>query len=488
LQQSASSRLGFSPSRTMRAAQKLYEAGHITYMRTDSFNLATVAVAAIAGYVEKNFGKDYLEVRVYKTKSKNAQEAHEAIRPTDVSKIHAGNGEDEERLYRLIHARTVASQMKEAGLLRTKITANIVLQGRTLEIPDFAANGSIVVFDGWLKADPHAKGEDVILPKVSTNDPLSLLDLTSEEKFTTPPNRYTEAGLVKELEKRGIGRPSTYASIMRTIEDRGYVIKEGRTLMPTPVGDVVSTFLEKNFEKYVSDSFTAEMEDELDQIADGTREYEPTLRDFYGPFTKDVASKADVPKLTSLGAAPSEFPCPICGSAMEMKLSKNGVFMSCTKFPDCKGARMEKGEVMGDEKPIGMHPEQGFPIYVRNGRFGPYLEMVTEEGKETVSKKGKVKKTKAKAKRASIPTTIVPADITMEQAVKLLSLPRELGPHHETGKMISANIGRFGPYIVHESDFRSLKTDDPYTITHDRAIEIFKEPKKIRRGRFAKKQ
>jgi DNA topoisomerase-1 len=500
LQQSASSRLGFSPSRTMRAAQKLYEAGHITYMRTDSFNLAQVAVAAIAGYVEKTFGNQYLETKVYKTRSKNAQEAHEAIRPTEVSKTHAGNGDDEQRLYRLIHARTVASQMKDAGLLRTKIIANIEnSEGRTSGIPDFAANGSIVIFDGWLKADPHAKGEDVILPKVSADDPLTLMNLASEEKFTTPPNRYTEAGLVKELEKRGIGRPSTYASIMRTIEDRGYVVKEGRTLMPTPVGDVVSTFLEKNFEKYVSDSFTAEMEDELDQIADGTREYEPTLHDFYGPFTADVASKADVPKLTSLGAAPKEFPCPICGGAMEMKLSRNGVFMSCIKFPECTGARTEKGDIMGGEEPMGTHPELGLPIYVRNGRFGPYLEMPlsseasAKEESDPASRKAtqgaasKRRKTKAKAKRASIPPAIIPADITMEQAVKLLSLPRELGQHHESGKMVSANIGRFGPYIVHEADFRSLKTDDPYTITHERALEILKEPKKVRRGGFRKK-
>ena len=263
------------------------------------------------------------------------------------------------------------------------------------------------------------------------------------------------------------------------------MLKEGRTLIPTATGDVVSTFLEKNFEKYVSDSFTAEMENELDQIADGTREYEPTLRDFYGPFTADVASKADVPKLTGLGPAPKEFPCPLCNALMEMKLSRNGVFMSCTKFPDCTGARTEKGDIMGGEDPIGNHPETGLPIYVRNGRFGPYLEMVIEPATETTTKTGKAKKIKAKSKKASIPPAIKPDEIIMEQAVKLLSLPRELGAHPDTGKMISANIGRFGPYVVHDTDFRSLKTDDPYTVTHERALEIFKEPKKFRR--FKKK-
>lgn len=472
LQQAASSRLGFSPSRTMRAAQKLYEAGHITYMRTDSTSLAGSAVAALAGYVEKTYGKEYLEVRAYKTKSKNAQEAHEAVRPTNAALAHAGNTEDEKKLYDLIHSRTVASQMKDAGLLRTKLTLNIA----SGSIPDFSVTGSVVVFDGWLKADPRAKGEDTIVPKVESGDPLTLKNLAHEEKFTAPPKRYTEAGLVKELEKRGIGRPSTYASIMKTIQDRGYVDKDGRSLKPTATGEVVSTFLEQNFEEYISDSFTAEMEDELDQIASGERDYEKTLRDFYTPFSKDVASKEDIPKLTTLGSAPKEFPCPECGSPMDMKLSRNGVFMSCSKFPDCAGARTEAGEAMKDSDPIGTHPETDFPIFVKTGRFGPYVEMVEE--KETEGKKKK----KPKARRASIPPEINPEEITIPQAVKLLSLPRELGNHPDTGEMVSANIGRYGPYIVHAGDFRSLKEDDPYTITFDRALEILKEPKKTRAG------
>lgn len=476
LQQAASTRLGFSPSRTMGVAQKLYEAGLITYMRTDSTTLANVALGAIARYVEKTYGKNLHQARTYKTKSKNAQEAHEAIRPTDITKTSAGANEEQRKLYELIHARTVASQMQDASLLRTKITVG------TEGVPDFHANGSQVVSEGWLLADPRAKGEDTLLPAVTTGDALTLTNLESTERFTTPPNRYSEAGLIKELEKRGIGRPSTYASIMKTIIDRGYVAKEGRTLIPTATGDVVSTFLENHFATYISDSFTAEMENELDQIADGEREYAKTLREFYTPFVKAVAAKEDIPKLTSLGAAPKEFPCPLCGAPMEMKLSRNGVFMSCTRFPECAGARTEAGAVMGGEDPLGVHPESGHPIFVRNGRFGPYVEMVIEEGKETKTKSGKVRKGKPIAKRASIPKEIDPDTITLSQAVTLLILPRELGAHPDTGHPISANTGRYGPYIVHDGDFRSLKEDDPYTITLERALEILREPKKGRAG------
>ncbi len=488
LQQAASTRLGFSPSRTMRVAQKLYEAGLISYMRTDSTNLAAVAVAAIAGYVKKEFGEKYLETRVYKTKSKNAQEAHEAVRPTDVTKAHAGSTEEEERLYELIHARTIASQMSDAIMTRTKITAT------TDGVPEFSVTGSTIAFDGWLAADKGAKGEEVILPEVKAGEKLTLQNIASEQKFTQPPPRYSEAGLVKELEKRGIGRPSTYASIIKTIVDRGYVLKEGRSLQPTTTGEVVSTFLEENFEKYISDSFTAEMEDELDQIATGERQYTETLRDFYVPFSKDVASKEDIPKLTNLGDAGKEFPCPECGAKMVMKLSRSGVFMSCSRFPDCKGSRTEKGEIMKEGDPIGVHPETGHNIYVKNGRFGPYVEMRAAEEISTepevieISKKtGKPKKAKKKkpieARRSSIPAGIEPASVTIEMATKYLSIPRVTGTHPDTGMPVTAGTGRFGPFIVHNGDFRSLKgADSPYDITHERALEILKEPKKGRPG------
>lgn len=477
LQQAASTRFGYSPSNTMRIAQKLYEAGHITYMRTDSTNLAKEAQEMLLGVVRKEFGDKYAAPQTYKTKSKSAQEAHEAVRPTDAHKANAGSTDEQKKLYGLIRARALASQMADAKIMRTKLVANIADDS----IPDFSINGSRVLFDGWLAADPDARGEDIELPKVKEGEPLTLVKITSEAKETQPPGRYSEAGLVKELEKRGIGRPSTYASIIKTLEDRGYVEKQGRALSPTPTGDVVSTFIENNFADYISDTFTAEMEDELDEIAEGKREYAKTLSAFYTPFTKAVASKAKIPKLTGLGDAPAEFTCPICGGPMEYKLSKTGVFMSCKRFPDCIGARTQAGAVMEkkDASPIGTDPASGLSVYVLEGRFGPFVQIG-----ETPQGKGKSKK--AKPRRASIPKEKDPATVTLDEALHYLSLPRVLGAHPETGKDITASIGRFGPYIVHDGDFRSLKTDDVYKITFERALEILKEPKK-RRG-FAKKK
>lgn len=371
LQQVASTRLGFSPSRTMRTAQKLYEAGFITYMRTDSPNLAKEAVTQIAHVVESEFGKDYVEIRAYKSKSKSAQEAHEAVRPTDAHKHSAGTTDDQKELYQLIRARTLASQMTDAKVLRTKILANV--EGDT--IPNFSANGSRILFEGWLKADPAARGEEVELPKVAKSDPLDLVKANTEEKETQPPPRYSEAGLVKELEKRGIGRPSTYASIISTLENRGYVDKQGRTLIPTPTGDVVSSFIENHFTEYISDTFTAEMENELDEIAEGKREYEKTLKDFYTPFKKAVKSKDKIEKLTNMGDAPKEFPCPICGGSMVYKLSKTGRFMSCAKFPACLGARKEDGGEIAPPKDIGEAcPEcKDGKLMEREGRFGRFI-------------------------------------------------------------------------------------------------------------------
>ena len=261
IQQTASSRLGFSPSKTMSVAQKLYEKGLITYMRTDSTSISDVAVKEISSVVTSTYGKEFLHIRTYKTKSKNAQEAHEAIRPTHPSNKHAGTTSDEQRLYSLIWERTIASQMSDAKLKRSKVITNIISAKNT--IPDFSVTGSIVVFQGWLIADPDARGEDVQLPNLVVNDPLKLMTLQSIEKQTQPPSRYTEAGLIKELEKRGIGRPSTYASIISTIEARGYVEKINKALHVTDTGEVVTTFLEQNLGEYISDTFTADMEDKL---------------------------------------------------------------------------------------------------------------------------------------------------------------------------------------------------------------------------------
>ncbi|MDP2651839.1 MAG: type I DNA topoisomerase [bacterium] len=484
LQQTASTRLGFAPSRTMRAAQKLYEAGHITYMRTDSVNLAKEAVAKMASVVESLFGKEYLRVRVYKTTSKNAQEAHEAVRPTDSSQVRAGSTPDEVQLYELIRVRTLASQMAPARIMRTSVAAKA-----NANIPLFTATGSRVLFPGWLALDTKARGEDVELPKLAVGDSLILLSLGAEEKQTEPPNRYTEAGLIKELEKRGIGRPSTYASIMKTIQDRGYVEKLARALKPTATGMVVSGWLEENFPTYVSDTFTAEMENELDEIARGERGYTETLTAFYGPFEKAVKSKEKLPKATSLGDAPKEFSCPLCGSPMEFKLGRGGIFMSCKKYPDCLGARTEEGvELKGDE-PIGNDPKTGAPIYVKTGRFGPYVEMALQEESNPTPPKatkggGKRGRPRVAAKRASIPKDTDLAKITLADALKYLSLPRELGNHPSTGKSVFASTGRFGPYVGSDGEFRSLKTKvgDPYTITLDEALALLAAPKQQSKG------
>ncbi|HXK41107.1 MAG TPA: type I DNA topoisomerase [Candidatus Paceibacterota bacterium] len=473
LQQAASSRLGFSPSRTMGIAQKLYEQGHITYMRTDSVNLASTAQKQIVGLVERTYGKGYVEPRMYKTKSKSAQEAHEAIRPTDASRENAGSTEEQKKLYKLIRERAIASQMADAKLMRTKITANIRESG----IPDFAATGSRVLFDGWLACDTRSRGEDVDLPKVAMNESLTLKDIASEEKHTEPPPRYTEAGLVKELEKRGIGRPSTYASIIKTLYDRRYVVRDGRAMKPTDTGEVVSSFLEKNFMNYINDTFTAEMENELDEIAEGKREYIKTLKEFYEPFHKDVKSKENIEKLTNLGPTPAKWKCPECGSPTIFKLGKSGKFMSCENYPKCKGARRADGSVVEPNKPLGTDPATGLPIFVLDGRFGPYVQL------------GEKAKDNPKPRRASIPKGKDPATVSQEEALKYLSLPRILGTHPETGKEIVASIGRFGPYIMHDGDFRSLKKgDDVYDIELSRALEILKEEKKTGRRRKTNKK
>ncbi|KKU14903.1 MAG: topoisomerase protein [Parcubacteria group bacterium GW2011_GWB1_45_9] len=372
LQQAASSRLGFSPSRTMSIAQKLYEQGFITYMRTDSVNLAVSAQEHIISYIIKTYGKEYAESRIYKTKSKNAQEAHEAVRPTDAKKENAGHTEEQKNLYRLIRERTIASQMADAKLLRAKITATITVN----KYPDFSATGSRVIFDGWLACDTRARGEDVELPKVAQSEKLTLKEIMSEEKHTEPPPRYTEAGLVKELEKREIGRPSTYAAIIKTLHDRKYVEREGRALKPTDTGEVVSAFLEKNFMNYISDTFTAEMENELDEIATGKREYVKTLRDFYAPFHKDVKAKEKTAeKITNLGEADKKHKCPVCGGLMVIKLSRTGKFLSCKKFPECAGARKIDGSIMEGPKETGETcPKcQTGKLVEREGRFGKFI-------------------------------------------------------------------------------------------------------------------
>lgn len=371
LQQAASSRLGFSPSRTMSIAQKLYEKGLITYMRTDSTSLSDQALGEISAVIEKNFGKELLEIRKYKTKAKNAQEAHEAIRPTHALTRSGGSTDDEKRLYSLIWERTVASQMKDAKLKRSKVTANIPAK----TIPDFSVTGSVVIFPGWLLVDQDARGDDVILPELKAGDPLTLKALQSAEKQTEPPNRYSEAGLIKELDKRGIGRPSTYAAIMGTIEARGYVEKINKALHPTDTGEVVISFLEEHFPSYISDTFTADMEDKLDTIAEGKTTYLKILTDFYGPFIKEVKAKDKLEKATNMGEAPNDVLCPLCNSNMVIKLAKNGKFFSCSRYPDCMGARKLDGSVMEGPKKLDKKcPKCGDgDLMEREGRYGKFI-------------------------------------------------------------------------------------------------------------------
>lgn len=483
LQQTASTRLGFSPSRTMRAAQKLYEAGHITYMRTDSTNLSKGVQGELVGWVEKNIGKQYAQWNVYTSKSKNAQEAHEAIRPTHTSVRTAGNTPDEHTLYELIWTRTIASQMIAARVERTSIESNLTHNNETYT---FVLSGQQILEAGWMRINTDARGEETELPSVAVGDILNFERVDAIEKHTTPPNRYSEAGLVKELERRGIGRPSTYASTIETLVEREYVTREGRTLKPTDTGDVVSTFLEEHFYSYINDAFTAEMEAELDDIAAGSKEYTTVLSHWYWPLHNAVTAKdATLGKATSLGAADEKFVCPVCGSSMEIKLGRGGKFLSCNRYPECTGALAIDGTPIRENEPLGIDPASQLPVYLLSGKFGPYVQLgtVTEQDVITTLKNGKqkIKKEKINPRRASLPAKMKPESVTIDIALKLLSLPRVLG--NNDGTDVIANIGRFGPYVGKGTEFRSLKTpDDPYTITYERAMELINTPKALPRG------
>lgn len=369
LQQAASSRLGLAPQRTMRAAQKLYEAGLITYMRTDSSTISPEAQKNVLNFVTKVYGEKYAEARTFKTKSKNAQEAHEAIRPTNISTENTKIGADEARVYSLIHSRTVASQMTDAKTERTNIEIGSDKLSHRLFL-----NGSKILFDGWLKADPDGSGDDVILPNIEIGDRMELEKMNILDKETQPPNRYSEAGLIKELEKRGIGRPSTYASIITTIVTREYVALENKALKPTDTGMVVSEFLENNFAEYISDDFTATMENSLDEIADGSKEYVKVMTDFYGPFLKKVKEKTKGDKATDLGQAPDDIKCPKCGKSMVIKLARNGKFYSCIDFPECLGALTLDGKEMMGPVDTGVKCPKcdKHNLIEREGKFGKF--------------------------------------------------------------------------------------------------------------------
>lgn len=371
LQQTASNRLGYSPKRTMQIAQKLYEKGLITYMRTDSTNLSKDFLSEANAFVKKEYGAQYAEVNEYKTKNKNAQEAHEAVRPVHAYTKSAGGTEEEKKLYNLIWSRAISSQMQVAKIKRTKI----ILKSEDKNLPTFSINGSVLIFDGWLKVDIGSKGEENILPAIDIESEIKNLEINIYAKETEPPSRYTEAGLIKEIEKRGIGRPATFATIVSTIEERGYVEKLGKSLKPTATGMVVSDFLHDNFTEYVSDDFTKTMEDRLDEIATGKETYLNIMKNFYKPFHETVLSKNDIEKVTNMSMAPADILCPTCGNAMQEKLSRNGIFYSCVNFPNCSGARKLDGSVMEGPKEIGKtcpKCNEG-QLVERDGRFGKFI-------------------------------------------------------------------------------------------------------------------
>lgn len=496
LQQEANRKLGLSARDTMRVAQSLYEQGYITYMRTDSVNLSQQAIAAARACVEEKYGTDYLspQPRQYSTKSKGAQEAHEAIRPAGSSfrtPKQTGLKDRELRLYDLIWKRTVATQMAEAR--QTNITMHI-----QVEDAGFRASGKRIDFPGFFRAyvegsdDPDAAIEDqeVILPRLQIGDHPVCTELEAIGHETQPPARYTEASLVKTLESEGIGRPSTYASIIGTIIDRGYAQMVSNALVPTFTAFAVTSLLEKYFPDLVDASFTAKMEQTLDEISTGEAKWLPYLQEFYlGKQGLETQVKEQESQIDPNQARTVELENLVAkvrigrfGAYLEVDGEEGQVKASIPKDLTPSDLDPEQVETLlrqkteGPDK-VGFHPETGEPIYLLIGAYGPYVQLgdATEEN--------------PKPKRASLPKGVTSDNVTLEMAVGLLALPRNLGSHPETGGKIQASLGRFGPYIVHDQgkegkEYRSLKAgDDVLTITFDRALALLAEPKATRGGR-----
>lgn len=502
LQQAASSGLGFSASRTMQVAQRLYEGmeiggettGLITYMRTDGVQMAPEAIAAARDAIVKEFGPKYLpeNPRQYTTKAKNAQEAHEAIRPTDFMRTPASVRQyldsDQMRLYELIWKRAISSQMQPAEIERTTVEIEAVNGARTAEL---RAIGSVVRFDGFIAAYTDQKDDDAEdeenrrLPEIRAGEQLAREAINATQHSTEPPPRYSEASLIKKLEELGIGRPSTYTAILKTLEDRDYVTLDKRRLVPQAKGRLLSAFLESFFRRYVEYDFTASLEEKLDEISDGKLAWKDVLRDFWKDFSGAVADIKELRVTDVLDAlneelAPLVFParedgsnpriCPKCGTGnLSLKLGKFGAFVGCSNYPECSFTRQlgdaanPNGENGGGEdgtKVIGKDPYTTEEITLRSGRFGPYLQR--GDGKE--------------AKRSSLPKGWTVESIDHEKALALLSLPRDVGKHPESGKMISAGLGRYGPFVLHDGTYANLEgIDEVFSIGLNRAVSVIAE-------------
>ncbi len=483
LQQEAVRKLGFSAERAMRVAQQLYEGidigggavGLITYMRTDSVNLSQEAIEDIRGYIGKTFSGDYLPKKavVYKSKAKNAQEAHEAIRPTAVKRTPESlkdhlNG-DQHRLYEMIWKRALACQMAPAEL--DTVAVDIAV-GEAV----FRANGQTVAFDGFLAVyhedtdEPSEEEEEAKLPPLAEGEVVPVDRLYGEQHFTQPPPRYSEASLVKSLEEYGIGRPSTYANIISTLlydrENIGaYVVLEKKRFKPTPVGRLLNCFLTNHFDHYVDYDFTAQMEDELDDISNGERQWLPVMHEFWDDFATRLKEKDKVERGCRLDEA-----CPKCGQPLFLQASKRGLFIGCSAYPECDYTR-PFGEVVEEGgRVLGTDPATGLEVKLLNGRFGWYVQLGEGEGK-------------AKPRRASWPKDRPVEAADLDTALVLLSLPREVGAHPETGKPIVASIGRFGPYLLHDGKFKSIpKAYDVYAIDLRQALEVLALPSGRRGG------
>ncbi|MCB2143328.1 MAG: type I DNA topoisomerase [Rhodobacteraceae bacterium] len=496
LQQEASRKLGMGAKACMSAAQRLYEAGHITYMRTDGIDMAPEAVMAARDAIKTRFGAEYVpdSPRMYKNKAKNAQEAHECIRPTDMmlspDKLKAEG--EQKKLYDLVWKRTIASQMAAARLERTTVDV-----GSADGEVELRATGQVILFDGFLKVYDEGRDDDgdedgARLPQIMRGETADKRAIAPEQHFTQPPPRYTEATLVKRMEELGIGRPSTYASIVTTIQDRDYVRKDKGRLVPEDKGRLVTAFLTNYFRRYVEYDFTADLENELDEISAGDRDYKEVLARFWRDFTAAIAETADLRISEVLEKideflAPHLYPpradgsdpriCPTCGEGrLNLKTARSGgAFIGCSNYPNCRYTRplsAPNGEeaVTPDGKPLGEDAD-GNPITVRAGRFGPYVQ------------RGEATDDQPKPDRASLPKGWAADSLTLERALMLLDLPRPIGPHPDDGALVEAGIGRYGPYVKHNSTYANLpEVEEVFTIGMNRAVEVLAQ-KAARGGR-----